>query len=260
MSVDIKAQLALLRELQEIDIHLRDVEEELVEIPHLIEEAKSEWNQANTELTKKEEEKAVAEKERRSLEQELEGSVARLQERENKLYAIKTNKEYQAALKEIADGKRANKEREDAILKRMEKIERLSQEITQLSQRVADTQKEFEKDVAELEAKKKELEKEQGVRVEEFGKIEKKVDKSLIEKYNFIRSKLPDPLAAVARGICQGCNMNVPAQMYIELLKSLTVHFCPSCHRFIYADEGGTAEEKEGLVQEGPNPGGNHET
>lgn len=237
MTIDIKAQLELLRELQGIDIHLREIEEELSSIPRQVEEVKSEWVQVQDLLKEKEAEKAGSEKERRELETELEDSEARLREREGKLFAIKTNKEYQAALKEIADGKRANHEREDAILKLMEKIDTLSKEITQLSSQAADKEAEFRKDEEELESKKKELEKASEVRVAELEKIKGQVDKAVLDRYDFIRVRYLDPLAAVKNGICQGCNMNIPPQMYIELLKGLKIHFCPNCRRFIYVGE-----------------------
>jgi hypothetical protein len=246
MTIDIKAQIELLKELQAIDIHVRKIEEELEAIPEEIEEIKSEWTQAKTEHDEKEAEKSAAEKEKREFEAELEDTVSRLHERENKLFAIKTNKEYQAALKEIADGKRANRQREEKVLALMEKNEALSQEITQLSGVMAEKETEFKNDEVELLNKSKELAAGQEKEAAELKLIEKKADTSILSKYKFISTKYMDPLAPVIKGICQGCNINIPPQMYIELLKNLKFHFCPNCYRFIYADEGAVVEESEG--------------
>lgn len=242
MTIDIKVQLEFLRELQVIDVHVREIEEELAGIPLLLEDAKSEWDQANSELKAKEAEKAASETLKRKLEGELEDEALRLKERENRLYAIKTNKEYQAALKEIADGKKANKDREEAIIKIMEGAEKLSKEITQLSQQAADKESEYRRDEEELLKKQKEIAKEMEIRSAELEKIEKNVERSTLEKYNFIKTRHVDPIAVVRNGICQGCNMNIPPQMFIELLKGLKFHFCPNCHRFITGVE--EAEEK----------------
>ncbi|HEX4620762.1 MAG TPA: C4-type zinc ribbon domain-containing protein, partial [Myxococcaceae bacterium] len=38
-------------------------------------------------------------------------------------------------------------------------------------------------------------------------------------------------------GTCQGCNMNVPPQLYNTLRSTLGTDICPSCHRIIYAAE-----------------------
>lgn len=246
MTIDIKSQLELLKELQEIDIRVRTVEAELESIPEQIEEVKAEWRRAKDALDAKEHEKAASEKAKRELEADLEDSTVHLLEREGKLYAIKTNKEYQAALKEIADGKRANREREENIIKLMEKIEGLSKEITQLSQTVAEKESECAKDEEELLEKRRELEKQKEIEAAELIVVEKKVDKQILDKYRFIASKYMDPLAPIIKGICQGCNMNIPPQMYIELLKGLKFHFCPSCRRFIYASQEKKEEENEG--------------
>lgn len=253
MTIDIKAQLGLLRELQSVDIHMREIEEELSNIPDLIEESQERLLEASTSLKEKEGKKAESEKKRRELESELQCNEEHLRGREARLYSIKTNKEYQAAIKEIADGKRANKEREDAILRLMEKIDALSQEITQLSGKAAEEEREFRKEEEEFVAKKRELEKERDARKGALEKFEKQLDKTVLEKYNFIRSRYLDPLAAVRKGICQGCNMNVPPQMFIELLKGRQFHFCPNCHRFIYVYEGSGEEDEKSELKESNN-------
>lgn len=237
MTIDIKLQLTFLKELQSADAHVREIVDILAEIPDQLEEAKERLLEASTILRAKEAEKAEAETEKRHNEAGLEDSLAHLKEREAKLYAIKTNKEYQAALKEIADGKKANKEREDAVLRLMEKIEQLSQEITQLSGKAAEEEVEFKKEEEELSTKKVELEKEKRIKEAEVLKLEEKVDKEVLEKFNSIRTRYADPLAAVERGICSGCNMNIPPQMYIELLKAQKFHFCPNCYRFVYPED-----------------------
>lgn len=246
MTIDIKLQLELLKRLQDVDIRFRDLEEELANIPVIIEEKKSQMLVASTALKAKDAAKSEAEKERRGLEADLEYNVTALKEREARLYSIKTNKEYQAALKEIADGKKANKDREEAILRLMEKIDTLSKEITQLSGKAAEEDIEFKNEEASLLARKMELEKAKEEIAKELKEIEPKIDREILDKYNSIRTRYLDPLAAVERGICQGCNMNIMPQMLIDLLKGLKFHFCPNCYRLIYASEKKDEKKKDG--------------
>lgn len=237
MDIDIKLQLKLLKELQDVDMRVRAIDTELSDMPKVIEETRSRLLNASLKVQQLEKEKIEAEKEKRDLEAALEDSEAHLKDRETKLYSIKTNKEYQAAIKEVADGKRANKEREDAILKIMEKNEQISQEITQLSSQAAEEEVEFEKEKEDLDKRKAEIEKEKESRLAVLKPAEAKVEKEILEKYNYIRQKYLDPVAAVISGVCQGCNMNIPPQMYIELLKCKKLLFCPNCYRFIYSEE-----------------------
>ena len=143
--MDFPAQLKLLLELQEIDLKLHSDRLSLNTIPIEKERLSAEHKLARAEYDAAKAELAEVEHNKRIDESELEASVESLKNRENKLYAIKTNKEYQAAIKEITEAKRVNREREDRILQAMEKIEQLNQKITQLNSEIADKDSEFEK-------------------------------------------------------------------------------------------------------------------
>jgi len=66
----------------------------------------------------------------------------------------------------------------------------------------------------------------------------RKVDPGLIKRYEHIKKKkLPAMVAVVAPGTCNGCRMNVPAQMYNTLRTTLGYDLCPSCQRIIHAAE-----------------------
>lgn len=237
MTIDIKAQLHFLRDLQEIDVQVRTIDAELEELPQQIAEARQELTALEEELAAKTAEKEAAEKEKRNNDAELADTTERLKERETKLFSIKTNKEYQAALKEIADGKRDNKSREDKILASMEKIDTISKEITQLSQTCADKESEFKIREEEFAKRKAELEQERNGKIGGLKLAEENVDKDILAKYNFIKSRYMDPLARVTRGICEGCNMHISPQTFIDLQKYAKIHFCPHCHRLIYFEE-----------------------
>jgi predicted nucleic acid-binding Zn-ribbon protein len=64
------------------------------------------------------------------------------------------------------------------------------------------------------------------------------VDKQLLHRYDAVkRRRMPALVAVMAPGTCQGCNMQVPPQLYNNLRSSLGTDFCPSCHRIIFAAE-----------------------
>jgi len=44
-------------------------------------------------------------------------------------------------------------------------------------------------------------------------------------------------IVAVSRGICSGCHMNIPPQLYNELQRSEQILCCPNCNRILYWDE-----------------------
>jgi predicted nucleic acid-binding Zn-ribbon protein len=42
---------------------------------------------------------------------------------------------------------------------------------------------------------------------------------------------------AVKNGTCQGCNMNIPPQLYNVLQRGVSIEICPSCSRIIYWED-----------------------
>jgi len=159
MTTDFQTQLAALKELQEIDLRLDKIANDLDKLPERIAETESRYFQIKEEFDNVVNELNETEQLKKKEEKELEYSSEELKKRETKLYAIKTNKEYQAVLKEIADTKKLNKEREERILTYMEKIEFLSKKNTQLSGELADKKVGYEKEKNLLEIDEQEFKK-----------------------------------------------------------------------------------------------------
>ena len=63
------------------------------------------------------------------------------------------------------------------------------------------------------------------------------IDPGLLEIFNYQVRKHSDGIAIseVKSEVCQGCNMNIPPQMYNELQRGTTsLKYCPSCERIIF--------------------------
>lgn len=245
MAADLKAELHLLKTLQDLDTALRKAQGVVTALPARREEVLRPYVEAKTALEARRREHEEAEKLKRSDELELAADVDRIKERETKLYAIKTNKEYQAVLKEIAEGKKANREREDRILKLMEAAEAAAKEITQLSSVAADKEIECQAAAKTLEEEAARLEREQAVKRAEREGIVIGLSPEVLRQYEFVRQRYPDTVAEVALGICQGCFMRLPPQQFIELQRWETLTQCPSCHRILVPAEEGAAPQKQ---------------
>ncbi|MFH1653474.1 MAG: C4-type zinc ribbon domain-containing protein [Pseudomonadota bacterium] len=234
MSTNFKSQLELLYELQNVDLTLHDVALKLEALPNKLSESEKELNVIKSERDEYKTKLDAAEHLRRTTEMALNDAIATLVEREKKLYAIKTTKEYQAAIKEVAETKRLNKEREDTIIKAMEEIEVFKVKLSEAEGKVAEVEKKHNEVIANVEKEKNEL---KSLCVEDEKKkpeLKSKIEIALVRKYDFVRTAHPDALAAVENGVCLGCHMNIPPQLYNELLRLNELKFCPSCRRLLY--------------------------
>ena len=65
--------------------------------------------------------------------------------------------------------------------------------------------------------------------------IASQVTGDLISRYELIFSRRGGTaVVEVAGGICQGCYMNVPPQLWNEIIRNEKVHLCPSCQRILF--------------------------
>ena len=68
----------------------------------------------------------------------------------------------------------------------------------------------------------------------ELERLKPEVDPTLLSEYDRLRHSLPDPVAEVVKGICQGCQVGIPMQMSNELYNPAIIHTCPTCTRILY--------------------------
>ncbi len=175
----------------------------------------------------------------RQSEREVEDGQERIKKSKARLLNIKSNKEYQAVLKEIEETQRANREREDQILTYME-------ELDLLQRRLKDKETELERvrrlHEEEKSAHQEELQEAQAQVTEH--EIERRdmaaaVDAEVFNIYNRLKSRLDGQVVAwVENATCSACNMNIPPQMYNELQRMDALRFCPNCDRIIYWRNG----------------------
>ena len=59
----------------------------------------------------------------------------------------------------------------------------------------------------------------------------------VLKKYSAIRMRRGLALVPVKNGTCQGCNMNIPPQLFNTLQRGNSIEVCGNCNRIIYWDK-----------------------
>jgi predicted nucleic acid-binding Zn-ribbon protein len=227
--------LRLLIELQEIERKIKILAEHKARAPKEIAALEEKKREAEARLEDKKTILESAQKLRRDLEREVEDLEGRKAKSKQKLLEVKSNKEYQATLKEIDDIGELVRGREDQIIEQMENADDLDGQIRKHKLLVAEASKKLEEEGAQLE---KEATKADSLIVslkEQKEQLKPKVPLDLLKKYQFLRDKRAGlALAPVNRGTCGVCHMNLPPQTFIDLQKDETMMNCPNCQRIIY--------------------------
>lgn len=232
-------EVILMIRLQELDTEIVFLRREKTEIPVRIAELNDEIA-ALTDLLAHEQERALGlEKEKRNKESGLKDEEERLANSEKKLNEVKTNKEYQAAQKEMEEHRIQNSLLEEQILLVMDQLDALKTEIAKKSDELADSTRVIHEEIEKLSARSAAVEDQVTQKVTARAKIVKELNSSFLSTYErLMKTFRNEPvLVKVKKGVCNGCYMNLPPQFFNELLRDRDIKTCPNCARLIYLDE-----------------------
>jgi predicted nucleic acid-binding Zn-ribbon protein len=236
MTAVTKEQIDTLVKVQQIEIEIGNLKAYLKKVPAQISGLEQELETFIRSVA--DDEAAIEEfnKQYRAFESDVQLNLSKIQKSQEKLRAVKTNKEYQSSLKEIDDIKAANSQVEDQMLELLEKIETAEKAIE-------DRKLHYNRIVEESNQEKASIEKDAEQREENLVELESRrvavaagLDAGLLNIFDQVKAKQDNQVAIVAvrNAVCQGCNMNIPPQVYNELQRCDSLRYCPSCFRIIY--------------------------
>ena len=211
--------------LKEMPVRIGILDERLEKFVHSVEEDENVISELN--------------KEYRTYESDAQMNLGKIQKSREKLRSVKTNKEYQSSLKEIEDIKLINSRIEDEMLEFLEQIERAENDLNEGKQRylqiVDDTDRakdSIKRDTERCKQKLVQLESDRNA-------VMDALDSTILDIFYRVKAKQSDAvaIAEVKDAVCQGCNLNIPPQMYIELQHRNSLKNCPSCERIIYWED-----------------------
>ena len=229
------SKLGTLIRFQELNLKIVKLEKHTQRIPEEIEAHRQTLEESRQSLV--EEEQLIEEVQARQRELELEVASLReeLSKHKTQLMEVKTNKEYQAMLREIEGGERGIEAKEDQILEGMMAIE----EREKVVQRA---QTEYEKEKNEILSKQSKLEGfaaqaeiEILVLQKERGQVEGEMPEELTQQYQRIASVRNGVALAEAKDqSCQGCHVKLRPQLFTEIRTTQRIITCENCNRFLY--------------------------
>jgi predicted nucleic acid-binding Zn-ribbon protein len=232
----VRSQIELLAAVQVIDQSLRAKTLELAEgegrVASLVEATRAQTAAAAT--TRAEHSVLVARQ--RDLEGKLGVAESKLKDRRMRLTRIRNDKELGLAKREMEILKDAASTLETELVGVMEQAETAGAKADGLEAELARLTAERDRESAELQEKtgrlSGEIEKERAER----GDLAKDLEEDLRRRYEMIFSRRGGlAVVEVRGGICQGCRMRVPPQLFNEIQRNLErVFICPSCQRMLY--------------------------
>jgi predicted nucleic acid-binding Zn-ribbon protein len=232
--------LELLWELQKIDLELKRIKEERDRYPKEMKKLDERQSIEKERIQKEKEKVELLEKERRQKEGRLNTEQEKIKRAEGRMFEVKTNREYQALLSEIEAIKEATSREEEEILQVMDEIDELRKKLSKREREVAITLEKIEGEKRVIQERIAEgdlvLKRQTGRREA----LSKQLASNLSKLYNTLKEKRQGVgVVNVKNETCQGCFVNIPPQMYIEVQRNSELIRCPNCNRILYWDGDG---------------------
>ena len=240
--IAVNEQLCLLIELQKIDTVILALHSKIDLMPGTITASEGPLKKYEASFENLKQGFAAMEKKKKDREQAIEDINEKIKKLTQRTSEIKNNKEYQAHLKELDKAAKDLKAAEDDLLDAIESIEKTSTLLAAEQSGIAGER-------SKLDVIKREIEKTITLDRQELKKL-KDARKKFIEKMDpdiygryiaIMKSGRGLAVVEAKNEICQGCNLHIPPQMFVELKKNEEITLCPQCRRILYYNNSDVA-------------------
>jgi predicted nucleic acid-binding Zn-ribbon protein len=227
-------QIRALEELAAMDAEVKALEEQLAEERGVLGSLKESLKKLEERLAADRATVGAADKQRQELHIDIRTMTQQIEHSREKLNRSRTERESQAAQRELEELRKLVRDRE-------EEIQRIDNDTAAVRIQVESTETERKALAEELAAKEGDIQakvtKLESDRQERGGgrdAIVKRIPPVLYRRYEAIRGRRGTAIAQTTDGTCNRCNMALPPQLYHRLRREPLIEQCPSCNRIIY--------------------------
>ncbi len=231
-------QLRLLIRLQKIDSALFSMEKEIDMLPERLENSRTRLKEIKGNCEKIIARYEKGEKDKKQKEGELEELEEKISRLKAKSTEIKTNKEYEAHVREIQNFEKSKYDLEDKILSLMEGLDAVTDEVNREKMKLREAEGHFRREEQALENEKKKLDDQTNVYRKQRDEIVAGVDSELYDQYmNALKRSGGLAVVQTKNEVCLGCHTNIPPQLFNDIRTGEAILTCYHCHRFLFYDD-----------------------
>ena len=226
--------LELLLKLQNVDYDLGELERSKEYIPDMMENLRRETEESIKTLEQTKEELSAARLEQRDVDLSIQSNQEKLKSLQERMMAIKTNKEYDALVSEIDQIKEKLSEQETRGLELLEIIENHEKELGGLDEKANNIKSVNDGQLASLQTQIDSVGGKISEKERERQELLSHVNKRAISTYERIRKGRGGAVVvAVKKRACGGCFKALPPQRIQEIKRGERIVTCDSCGRML---------------------------
>ncbi len=232
--MSIPDQIRVLEKLAQLDAELKELQEQQAQERSTLDGLKSGIARLDEKLASDAASLATMDKARGELIQDVRNMTQQLEHSREKLGRSRTEREANAAQRELEELRKLVRDRE-------EEIGKITADADASRQQNEATRAEHQKLVEDLAAREGAISSKLGevtraleAKKTERAAIAKPLPAQIYRRYEMIRSKRGTAIAKTTDGTCGACHMALPPQLFHRLRREPLLEQCPSCNRIIY--------------------------
>jgi len=238
LPMNLKEEIIKLSKLQEADSRMYHLTHERnVEQPARIEHIKRQFEEKKKSLDTATHAVKQLQVKKKEKELELAAKEESIKKSQGQLFQLKSNKDYQIKLTEIASLKADASVLEEDVIKVLDEIETAESQLHASKSVLAQEEKKFKEEEAKVDAQIKDIEAEIQILSDKRTILLSDIDKTILGKYEQLlktRSGLALAPVDMTRENCGACHMRITPQTINEIKMYKNLVLCESCVRILY--------------------------
>ena len=228
-------QIRQLVALHHVDDGIHAVNAELEAAPQEVENLQKRFNSQDAQRNLILDKLQHIQEQQKRLDADIQDDESRLVNSKNKLMQVENDREYQAMIREMDTMERQNQTREEERMALQEErslqesnLHSVEETWNELKTELESQRENLEKRLAECRTKLEALEAQRA-------EVSTLISRPVLSRYEFIRNRLRHPvIVPVEAGVCSGCHIAIPPQVFIDLQRGNHIMSCPNCQRLMY--------------------------
>ena len=239
-----REQLETLAVLQGIDLEVKEHRTAQTERLQEIERREGEISRVAAEVKTLKDAWEEKDEVRRAKEQTIHDANRKATDRRMRMNQIKNIKELQALQREIGAIKESNAIVEEELIEILTDLEGQEEVLARREEELVGLQNDWNGKRESLQAGVAEMEEKIAETREAREATASGLNEDIIEKYELLFDRRDGTaVVEVSSAICQACYMNIPPQLWNDVLRNERVNLCPSCQRILFYNPPAQAEE-----------------
>ncbi len=232
--MSIPEQIRTLEELASVDAELKVLDDQLSQERTTLASLKATLKRLEEKRKSDLLSVAATDKARNELVTDVRGMMQQLDHSREKLNRSRTERESNAAQRELEELRKLVRDREEDINKLTAEGDAVRTQIESGEAEAATVQAALGSTEGDSTSKVVEVGRQRDDKLVARGGIAKRLPPVLYRRYETLRTKKPCAISQTTDGTCTACHMALPPQLFHRLRREPMIEQCPSCQRLIY--------------------------